>query len=505
MAHLGVPTPAAAGSGNPLVKDGGADGAQVGAQSKAPVTARAGSRCLGPRLVCLRGLGPLVEGTSGVYRYAEYARRPSLSDFFGPATGSSLIVGGTRSEVLYLVSLVLTVVAGWMAWQSFRIANHGVQPRERGGLLAAGVGLPNPLVAFLTRLTREVNTDSLFVALAGVVVPAVAVSVLVITARTPVDGQTAAAHPGPAGPAGGPASDGRYYPVEPAPGHAAMAQPPGNAGYLSYVAPVAQASTNGLAIASMVLGILWIYWIGSVLALVFGYVAKAQIQRSMGRQSGRGMAIAGIVLGWIGLRGVCARGRVRVRGCRRLQQLRRGQQRSGRRCVYHARRLQDPDCSKDPPRLTAAIAIYARGADLPAVHRRRLVRPARPPWALRDRPKPLASRARLRRSFALFLGPFGVHKFSLGHVAVGVVASLLCWVVGLITAGVGELVMGVDFFIKGMIHLTKPYETSPETEALIGRFVTTTDPGSGFVEPYPRTIPAGPGGGATGCVDPPLG
>lgn len=37
------------------------------------------------------------------------------------------------------------------------------------------------------------------------------------------------------------------------------------------------------------------------------------------------------------------------------------------------------------------------------------------------------------------------------------------------------------------------------------RFVTTQDPGSGFVEPYPRTEPAGPGGGATGCEDPPLG
>jgi N-acetylmuramoyl-L-alanine amidase len=36
------------------------------------------------------------------------------------------------------------------------------------------------------------------------------------------------------------------------------------------------------------------------------------------------------------------------------------------------------------------------------------------------------------------------------------------------------------------------------------RFVTTADPGSGFVEPYPRTEPAGSGGGATGCQDPPL-
>ena len=51
----------------------------------------------------------------------------------------------------------------------------------------------------------------------------------------------------------------------------------------------------------MVLGILWIWWIGSILALVFGYVAKGQIDRSAGRQSGRGMAIAGIVLGWIGV------------------------------------------------------------------------------------------------------------------------------------------------------------------------------------------------------------
>ena len=59
--------------------------------------------------------------------------------------------------------------------------------------------------------------------------------------------------------------------------------------------------TNGLAIASMVLGIIWLYWIGSVLALVFGYMAKSQIDRSEGRESGRGMATAGIVLGWIGV------------------------------------------------------------------------------------------------------------------------------------------------------------------------------------------------------------
>jgi carbonic anhydrase/acetyltransferase-like protein (isoleucine patch superfamily) len=58
--------------------------------------------------------------------------------------------------------------------------------------------------------------------------------------------------------------------------------------------------TSGLSIASLVLGILWIGGLGSILALIFGYVAKRDIKRSHGRLSGRGLAIAGIVLGWVG-------------------------------------------------------------------------------------------------------------------------------------------------------------------------------------------------------------
>jgi hypothetical protein len=100
------------------------------------------------------------------------------------------------------------------------------------------------------------------------------------------------------------ASDGRYYPPEQAP--VGAPPPPAFTAYSPYGVPAMQAvSTNGLAIASLVLGILWIYWIGSILALVFGYVAKGQIDRSAGRQGGRGLAIAGIVLGWIGV-GVAA-------------------------------------------------------------------------------------------------------------------------------------------------------------------------------------------------------
>jgi hypothetical protein len=63
-------------------------------------------------------------------------------------------------------------------------------------------------------------------------------------------------------------------------------------------------TTNGLAVASLVLGILWLYGVGSILALVFGYVGKRKIDQSNGAQGGRGLAIAGIVLGWIGAAGL---------------------------------------------------------------------------------------------------------------------------------------------------------------------------------------------------------
>jgi Domain of unknown function (DUF4190) len=51
----------------------------------------------------------------------------------------------------------------------------------------------------------------------------------------------------------------------------------------------------------MVLGILWMWWIGSVLALVLGMVALSRIEASQRRQTGRGMAIAGVVPGLVGV------------------------------------------------------------------------------------------------------------------------------------------------------------------------------------------------------------
>ena len=49
----------------------------------------------------------------------------------------------------------------------------------------------------------------------------------------------------------------------------------------------------------MILGILWIWWIGSVLAVILGHVALSQIRAS--GQGGRGMAVAGTILGYVGV------------------------------------------------------------------------------------------------------------------------------------------------------------------------------------------------------------
>ena len=62
----------------------------------------------------------------------------------------------------------------------------------------------------------------------------------------------------------------------------------------------ASSRTSGLAIASLVLGILWLYWIGSILAVIFGHIAINQAKKDPALR-GKGMAIAGLVLGYIGI------------------------------------------------------------------------------------------------------------------------------------------------------------------------------------------------------------
>jgi hypothetical protein len=56
-----------------------------------------------------------------------------------------------------------------------------------------------------------------------------------------------------------------------------------------------------MAIAALVLGLVWLWGICSILAVIFGHLAMGQIDASQGRQSGRGMALAGTILGYVGL------------------------------------------------------------------------------------------------------------------------------------------------------------------------------------------------------------
>jgi hypothetical protein len=66
-------------------------------------------------------------------------------------------------------------------------------------------------------------------------------------------------------------------------------------------APGSPAGTNGLAVASLVCGVLSCLVVTAVLAVVFGNLALARIEESGRRERGRGLAIGGIVLGWIGI------------------------------------------------------------------------------------------------------------------------------------------------------------------------------------------------------------
>jgi hypothetical protein len=63
-------------------------------------------------------------------------------------------------------------------------------------------------------------------------------------------------------------------------------------------APMVEVRLNGFAITSMVLGILGLFAITAVLAVIFGHLALAQIKKAKGWQRGTGIALAGVILGW---------------------------------------------------------------------------------------------------------------------------------------------------------------------------------------------------------------
>ena len=60
--------------------------------------------------------------------------------------------------------------------------------------------------------------------------------------------------------------------------------------------------TSSLAVASLVSGILgWtlLPFIGTIVAIITGHLARKEIRLSQGRLQGDGLAIAGLVLGWV--------------------------------------------------------------------------------------------------------------------------------------------------------------------------------------------------------------
>jgi len=59
--------------------------------------------------------------------------------------------------------------------------------------------------------------------------------------------------------------------------------------------------TSGKAIFSLVCGVLFFVLLFSIPAVIFGHLALYDIRRSRGRLKGRGLAITGIILGYIGV------------------------------------------------------------------------------------------------------------------------------------------------------------------------------------------------------------
>src|SRR6476660_8325803 len=114
-------------------------------------------------------------------------------------------------------------------------------------------------------------------------------------AAQPVVAQTVAQYPqqGYAPPAGYAAQEGQGAVPTAQVGGGGAWQPP-------YAAPMVSPPTSGMAVASLVCGVLFfIPIIPAILAVIFGIIALSQTRN--GRASGRGLAIAGLICGGVSL------------------------------------------------------------------------------------------------------------------------------------------------------------------------------------------------------------
>jgi hypothetical protein len=81
--------------------------------------------------------------------------------------------------------------------------------------------------------------------------------------------------------------------------------------------PTLDKPSSSMAIVSLIagaLGLTLIPFVGSIVAVVTGYMARNEIEASGGELGGEGMANAGVILGWIGVGltvvGLCVAGLV---------------------------------------------------------------------------------------------------------------------------------------------------------------------------------------------------
>jgi type IV pilus assembly protein PilA len=86
------------------------------------------------------------------------------------------------------------------------------------------------------------------------------------------------------------------------PGGQSVPPPAGSALPASYNAapPFAPAQTSGKAIASLVCGIINVFPL-FIVAIVLGHISLSEIKKSGGRIKGEGLAIAGLVMGYLGI------------------------------------------------------------------------------------------------------------------------------------------------------------------------------------------------------------
>lgn len=121
---------------------------------------------------------------------------------------------------------------------------------------------------------------------------------------TPQESNAAPGQPYPGTPTPPPAPP---YATPPQSGYGAPQQPYQPAAYpapaYGYGGGYPQQKTNALAIVSMIASIVGFVWIlpviGSIAGVVMGHISLSQLKRT--GEKGRGMAIAGLIVGYVGL------------------------------------------------------------------------------------------------------------------------------------------------------------------------------------------------------------